>query len=492
MKIAVIGATGRVGSLVAEEALKRGHEVTGIVIDPENIKNSAIKVVEKSIFDLTKEDLQNYEVVVSAFGQFNPSLVFQHQTAMMSLINALKDLPNTRLLVVGGAASLFTDETMEHRVLESIPEKFRGVPSNMFEAFKNLQTSTVNWTYFSPAYTFDPQGTKTGSYKLGTDFLFNNDEGESYISYADYAIAMVDEIENKQFVGKRFTAVSNKNGAPAAEEPSGKEFPDLVFEGNLSHYRGPRVLELAGKSFYLVMDDGTEGTLSFVTGETLMWAPVGGYAMTEKYDCAKIDEDTYLVVYEITGSEPRKGVTLILDLEQGLVTDIQAFQRFNKSFPQLVSNNIVFGAIKEDGKPLPAKRHGFTSDLVGSRIVWKYYPLQQGIAHVYFDANYIRLPFVTDKNATPENGKHPYDETAKYIKIKKNIYAVSFLEDHSTFKGGLGNNMLVVLDIARLRNVGRSFGTHHSDRTPENYIFTAYGKWQDSEEMDFSPSMYRV
>ncbi len=495
MKIAIIGATGRVGSLVAEEALKRGHEVTGIVIDPENIKNDRIQVVEKSIFDLRKQDLEGFDAVVSAFGQFNPGLVFQHQTAMMSLINAMKDLPEVRLLVVGGAASLFTDDTMEHRVLESIPENFRGVPSNMFEAFKNLQNSTVNWTYFSPAYTFDPKGTRTGSYKLGTDVVFNNDEGESYISYADYAIAMVDEIENKQFVGRRFTAVSNKNGAPAEDKPAEnapKEFPDVQFKGN-SKYRPPLVTELAGKSFHLCMDNGDEGTLFFLNGENVMWAPLGAPSRTDPYECAKVDEDTYFVNIEMADYKPRTCITLILDLEQNLVTALFAPQGKNKKFPILVDNEFVFGAIKVDGQDLPEIRHGFTSDLVGTRIRWRYTDTF-AITHCYFDANYLRAPGpkADDHSERAEKArKRPYDVKCRYVKIKENVYFISFIEDFSTRKDPfVGCNLAFCCDISRLHDVGRSYGTWGG--VDENYIFTAVGEWVDAEEEDFAQSRYRV
>ncbi|MBQ6550151.1 MAG: NAD(P)H-binding protein [Lachnospiraceae bacterium] len=493
MKVAIIGASGRVGGLVADELVSRGHEVTGFVIDPENVRNDQIKVVEKNVFTLTKEDLQDFDAVVTAFGQFTPGLGFQHQTAMMTLINAMKDLPDVRLLVVGGAASLFTDEAKEHRALERIPEKFHEVPSNMFEAFKMLEKSDLKWTYFSPAFTFDPKGTRTGKYKLGTDFIFNNDEGESYISYADYALAMADEIENGNFIRRRFTAVSNKNDAPEELASTKKEFPDVEFEG-LSMYRAPSVLELSGKSYYLIMDDGTEGSLIFNSGEIVTWIPIGGTARADRYDCLKVDEDTYLVNLEVADAKPRTGVSLVLDLEQRLVTAVIAHSGTSRRFPSLVTNEIVFGAIKMDGRPLPKKRHGFTSDLVGSRIKWRYNSVPMAVTHVYFDANYIRVPLPpkTDQSdrakAMREN---PYDERCYYIKIKKNIYLISFLESNMTYRGRTGNNMLVLMDISRLHDVGRSFGLGGTG-LPENYMFSAIGSWVDAEEEDFRESKYRV
>ena len=493
MKVAIIGASGRAGSLIADELVARGHEVTGLVLHPEKVKNDQIKVIEKNVFALTKEDLAEYDAVVCAFGQFAPGLGFQFQTAMMTLIHAMKELPDVRLLVVGGAASLYTDETREHRVLEKIPEKFHEVPGNMFEAFKLLQESNLNWTYFSPAFTFDPAGTRTGKYQLGTDILFNNDEGESYISYADYALAMADEIENGNFIRKRFTAVSNKNGEPEDLVSVKKEFPDVEFEG-LSMYKAPSVLELAGKSFYLIMDDGTEGSLIFNSGEIVTWIPIGQGARADRYDCLKVDEDTYLVNLEVADAKPRTGVSLVLDLEQRLVTAVIAHSGTSRRFPNLVTNDIVFGAIKMDGRPLPKKRHGFTSDLVGSRIKWRYNAVPMAVTHVYFDANYIRVPLPPKTDTSPRAiamRENPYDERCYYIKIKKNIYLISFLESNATYRGRNGNNMLVLMDISRLHDVGRSFGLGGTG-LPENYMFSAIGTWVDAEEEDFRESKYRV
>ena len=542
MKIAIIGASGRAGSLIAKELLDRGHEVTGYVMHPEKVKDERIKVIRKSIFELSEADLKDYDVVVNAFGQFAPGLGFQYQTSTQSLIHAMKNLPEVRLLFVGGAASLYTDPEKQHMAIERIPEKFREVPSNMYAELEMLRKSDINWTFFSPAFTFDAAGPRTGSYTLGTDFIFNNDEGESYISYADYAIAMADEVEKGQFAGgHRFTAVSNRNpkaaepeaeekvltrlseelagddltlvssetllgseegepGAPEAateedKKPEGKEFPDVEFEGVVSQYRAPLVYELAGKSFHLILDNGEEGALIFHTGRLLTWSLVGGESWTERYECNKIDEDTYLVVFEITNSKPRTGITFILDMEQSLVTEVLAYQGTNRKYPDMVYNDFVFGAIALDNRPLPKKRHGFTDALMGTRIIWRYYAnAERGIPHVYADPNYMRLPLPPEDDHSPmaeAMRANPYDEPARFIKIKENIYAASFLEQHHTERGGIGNNMLVCLDIARLKNIGRSFGLHR-DHTPENYIFNAYGKWMDAGENDRYQSVYRV
>lgn len=212
MKIAVIGAVGKAGSLIAAEAKTRNHSVTAIVReDAVERLNSDYNVLVRDLFDLTSEDLKEFDVVVDAFGSpmGNPEAARLHIKSMDHLIEILEPLPVVRLMVVGGAGSLYTDETKTSLVIESIPEKYRAVPSAMMEAFEKLKRSKINWTYFSPAVQFDYKGRRTGRYITTTDVRIVNPEGKSYISYADYAVAMVDEMDKRHFVGKRFTAVSD-------------------------------------------------------------------------------------------------------------------------------------------------------------------------------------------------------------------------------------------------------------------------------------------
>ena len=212
MKIAVIGAAGRAGGLIAAEARLRGHEVTAIVREGAQARlHGDYSVLIRDLFDLTSGDLEAFDVVVNAFGtpMGSPDAARLHVAAMDHLISVLEPLPQVRLMVVGGAASLYMDETRTSLVLEDIPERFRAVPIAMTEAFGNLKKSKVNWTYFSPAEQFDYAGKRTGHYITTTDVRIMNPEGRSYLSYADYAVAMVDEIDRKQFEGRRFTAVSD-------------------------------------------------------------------------------------------------------------------------------------------------------------------------------------------------------------------------------------------------------------------------------------------
>ena len=212
MKIAVIGATGKAGRLIAAEARKREHEVIAVV-RPQSVSKleGSYPAIAKDLFDLTAEDLRGFDLVVSAYGPLPgcPDPAEEYSAAMQAMIGIMEQLPNIRFVVVGGASSLYADENRETLVFESIPPRFRSIPEAAMKAFAMLRESKANWTYFSPASTFDPTGRRIGRYVLGTDYRIPNASAESYISYADYAVAMVDEFTNRTFIGKRFTAVSD-------------------------------------------------------------------------------------------------------------------------------------------------------------------------------------------------------------------------------------------------------------------------------------------
>jgi uncharacterized protein len=211
MKIAVIGASGKAGSLILKEAVSRGHQVTGIVRDVSKLTDKSISKIEKDIYDLKTEDLIQFDVVVNAFGA--PLGEEQaHVNTGHHLIEILKET-NTRLIVVGGAGSLFADESRTVRVIEipDFPDVFKPTANGQGRNLQELQETTgLNWTFISPSAVFNAEGKRTGSYKAGNDVLLVNAAGESYISYADFAIAVVDEIENAKHVNERFTVVSEK------------------------------------------------------------------------------------------------------------------------------------------------------------------------------------------------------------------------------------------------------------------------------------------
>lgn len=209
MKIGIVGASGKVGSLVLKEAVSRGHEVTAIVRDASKLTDKSVPVIEKNIFDLTTEDLNVFEVVVNAFGA--PLGEEQaHVDAGHALIQALAGT-NTRLMVVGGAGSLFADDSNAIKVMDTpdFPDIFKPTAKGQARNLQELQeTPNVNWTFISPSAVFNPEGKRTGSYQAGKDVLLVNSKGESYISYADYAIAIVDEIEQARHLNERITVVA--------------------------------------------------------------------------------------------------------------------------------------------------------------------------------------------------------------------------------------------------------------------------------------------
>lgn len=207
MKIAVICANGKAGKLITKEAVSRGLDVTAIV-KGEN-KSAADKAISKDILDVTKDDLKDYDAVVDAFGAWTEDTLPLHSTTLKVLCDAVSGT-DTRLLVVGGAGSLYVNP--EHTACVSdgpdFPDAFKPLAAAMAKALGELRTrSDVKWTYISPAGDFQADGERTGKYILGGEELTLNTKGESIISYADYAIAMVDEIINGKHIQERISAV---------------------------------------------------------------------------------------------------------------------------------------------------------------------------------------------------------------------------------------------------------------------------------------------
>jgi len=210
MKIGIIGATGKVGSLILKEAKVRGHKVTAIVRNASKLIDKNLTILEKDVFELKSDDLKQFDIVVNAFGAPLGDERL-HVLAGRTLINAMKGAPNTTLIVVGGAGSLFVDEEKTTRLFETpeFPKEFFATASNQGKNLEDLQaTRFIKWTFISPAAFFNPAGKRTGVYKIGKDNVILNSKGQSYISYADYAIAVIDEIESQDHINERFTVVS--------------------------------------------------------------------------------------------------------------------------------------------------------------------------------------------------------------------------------------------------------------------------------------------
>lgn len=210
MKIGIIGATGKAGSLIYKEAADRGHHVTAIVRNAAKLGSANGAVLEKDVFDLTATDLQALDVVVNAISA-PPGQEHLHVEAGKSLIEITKEAGSAKLLVVGGAGSLFVDEEKTIKVMDTpdFPKEYLATALHQGKNLEDLQQSEgFEWTFVSPAAFFNPEGKRTGSYQTGKDNLIVNAKGDSYVSYADYAIAVVDELENPKHVNERFTVVS--------------------------------------------------------------------------------------------------------------------------------------------------------------------------------------------------------------------------------------------------------------------------------------------
>ena len=207
MKIAVVCANGKAGKLIVKEALNRGMDVTAVVRG-EN-KTEATQVIQKDLFDLTAADLKDFTVVIDAFGAWTPETLPLHSTSLKHLCDVLSGT-NVRLLVVGGAGSLYLNPEHTAQVMDGpdFPDVFKPLAANMGKALAELrERKDVQWTYLSPAGDFQAEGERIGKYILGGEELTLNDRGESVISYADYAIAMVDEAEHGGHIQQRISVV---------------------------------------------------------------------------------------------------------------------------------------------------------------------------------------------------------------------------------------------------------------------------------------------
>ena len=207
MKVAVVCANGRVGTLVVKEALNRGLDVTAVV--REDNKTAAKNVIKKDLFDLTAADLDGFDVVVDAFGAWKEEELPNRTKSLMHLCDILSG-KKTRLVVVGGAGSLYVNP--EHTAVVSdgpdFPPQFLPLAKVQGKALEELRKrSDVQWTFISPAGDFQADGERTGKYILAGEELTLNSRGESIISYADYAIALVDEIVSGNHIQQRISVV---------------------------------------------------------------------------------------------------------------------------------------------------------------------------------------------------------------------------------------------------------------------------------------------
>ncbi len=212
VNIAVFGANGMIGSRIVREALNRGHEVTAVVRDPVKVTESHqhLSVIAGNVLDPDSvvAAANGRDVIVSAVGGGDgPGHLATIRPAAEALVVGLRLLGGTapRLIAVGGAGSLRTPDGTQVWDTEGLPEFVLQIMHAHGDALDYYQTVTdVDWTNVSPAATIEP-GERTGTYRTAIDKLVLDDQGVSRISAEDFAVAVVDEIENPQHRGHRFT-----------------------------------------------------------------------------------------------------------------------------------------------------------------------------------------------------------------------------------------------------------------------------------------------
>lgn len=208
MRIALIGATGFIGSAIRQEALSRGHHVTAIVSNPARLPAAqGLEVQGADALDSQqlRAVLRGHDVVISAFsGHANSDVYGYYLKGMHSIIDAAR-ATGVRLLVVGGAGSLEVEPGVQLLDTPSFPEQWKATAEGARAALKLLrETPDVDWTVLSPPPMIHP-GTRTGQYRTANDAVIMCDSGPSDISLEDYAVAMVDEAESAKHHGRRFT-----------------------------------------------------------------------------------------------------------------------------------------------------------------------------------------------------------------------------------------------------------------------------------------------
>lgn len=207
MKIAVIGSNGNLGSRVTKQALDRGHDVKAIIYDGENVDDRA-EMLNRSLFDLTSEDINDCDVVISAFGggfKTDPSV---NKQAFLKYIE-LMESTRLKLIAIGGAGSLYTDSKCLMYEFEK-PEYnpiLREISKNIKLGIDELKlTKGLDWTVVCPSRLFDPDGPFTKNYRVGEDeVVIFNDENNSYVTYDDLAYAMLDIAESGKYKEQKIT-----------------------------------------------------------------------------------------------------------------------------------------------------------------------------------------------------------------------------------------------------------------------------------------------
>ena len=265
-----------------------------------------------------------------------------------------------------------------------------------------------------------------------------------------------------------------------------EEARKATFPGGLSQYRTPLSRELEGQSFEFIYDDGSEMSVRF-PGRNRIAVTDGGETYHAPCQVQKADDGAYFVLAEIPNSDPRTAYMLVIDVLENLVTCVHAKQGTDKSFPNLVTREVRFGAFPDGEGRLPEHRTGYTKDLIGKKIDWTYNP-EFTVMHVYLPENY----YTTARNAEmkakmqarmeefkknnpgvelPKRMDPYYEGDCLYIKLRENLYLFSFVEKNS----GSGTQGMMIINTDRITDVGCFWGSNRQNER-EGYTFSAYGR----------------
>ncbi len=210
MKIVLFGASGMIGQRVLAEAVRRGHAVTAVVRNPSKLPPADGKVAVKQ-GDLTdaaglESVIAGHDVVVSAFAppQGSEGKLTEVARNLVAAVKAAK--PSPRLIAVGGAGGLKVAPDLRLIDTPNFPAFLKPIAQAHIDAYQQVYSgSDIDWTVFAPAALIQ-SGERTGKFRTGRDHLVNDDKGNSVISAEDYAVALLDEIENPQFHRSMMTA----------------------------------------------------------------------------------------------------------------------------------------------------------------------------------------------------------------------------------------------------------------------------------------------
>lgn len=209
MKIAIIGATGMAGTALYKESVSRGHEVTVIVRHKDkavSLLGNGVKVIDKDVFDLTKSDLEGFDIIVNAFATA-PAKAYLHLDLAAKLVGFFRETKTPRLFFILGAASLLDEnDKLFLDTMKTLPDvaSWISIPTEAYKTLNFLRSiENVNWVGVSPSVEFIA-GEATVPV-LGKDHLLTSSNGKSIVTSGTMAVAIMNEIENPQFIRTRFT-----------------------------------------------------------------------------------------------------------------------------------------------------------------------------------------------------------------------------------------------------------------------------------------------